>query len=106
MCAIDSAVDANGKNLVVKPILKHWKHDRESIQFFRASANFVYTFYSEGKRYFLRFANNSERTREAIYARLVRAMDLPDHPENPEWVKSLCLKLKNWINAYQASLES
>jgi len=70
MYAVDSAVDANGKSLVVKPILKHWKHDRESIQFFRASANFVYTFYSEGKRYFLRFASTSERTREAIEAEI------------------------------------
>lgn len=40
------------------------------------------------------------------YARLVRAMDLPEHPEEPAWLGSLRLKLKNWMDGYKASLEN
>ena len=40
------------------------------------------------------------------YARLVRAMDLPDHSEEPAWLGSLRMKLKNWMNVYKASLEN
>ena len=40
------------------------------------------------------------------YARLVRAMDLPHHSEEPAWLGSLRMKVKNWMNAYKASLEN
>lgn len=40
------------------------------------------------------------------YARLVRAMDLPPHGEDPAWLQSLRLKFENWLDDYKASLEN
>lgn len=49
-------------------ILQRWNHDSASIRFFRSSANFLYTFRINGTQHFLRFADSSERSREAIEA--------------------------------------
>ncbi len=68
MYAIDHLTNPNWENPVATQILQHWEHDIASIQFFRSSANFVYTFRKEGKPYFLRFASNSDRTREIVEA--------------------------------------
>jgi Ser/Thr protein kinase RdoA (MazF antagonist) len=40
------------------------------------------------------------------YARLVRAMDLPPHGEDPAWLHALRLKFGNWLDDYNASLEN
>jgi Ser/Thr protein kinase RdoA (MazF antagonist) len=70
MLAVDRAVDRHGKSLIAEQLLNPWEHDRDSVTFFRASANFIYLFHKAGKRFFLRFAADSERTREAIEAEI------------------------------------
>ncbi len=70
MLAVDRAVDRHGKSLIAEQVLKAWEHDRDSVTFFRASANFIYLFSKGGKPFFLRFAASSERTREAIEAEI------------------------------------
>jgi Ser/Thr protein kinase RdoA (MazF antagonist) len=67
---VDSAVDAQGQSHIAERILAHWEHDPGSAQFFRSSTNFVYTFRKGGKRYFLRFADNAERTEAEISAEM------------------------------------
>ncbi len=66
MFKVDSTVDADWHSPIAERILERWEHDEGSAQFFRSSTNFVYVFHKEGKRYFLRFADSTERTREAI----------------------------------------
>ncbi len=68
MWKVDSTVTAEGSSPVAEQILRNWEHDPGSVRFFRSSANFVYVFHKEGKRYFLRFADSSERSRETIEA--------------------------------------
>jgi Ser/Thr protein kinase RdoA (MazF antagonist) len=68
MWKIDATVSADGCSPVAERILTHWPHDAGSLRFFRSSANFLYTFNLEGKRYFLRFADSSERSRQTIEA--------------------------------------
>lgn len=68
MWKVDSTVDMGGSSPVAERILERWAHDSGSIRFFRSSANFVYVFRIDGKRHFLRFADSSERGREAIEA--------------------------------------
>src|SRR5437764_124850 len=70
MWAIDSTVDANGNSPVAERILAHWEYERGSVQFFRSSANFVYSFRNKGELCFLRFAESSERTRATIEAEM------------------------------------
>jgi len=70
MLAVDRAVDRHGKSLIAEQVLKPWEYDRDSVTFFRASANFIYLFRKGGKPFFLRFAAGSERTREAIEAEI------------------------------------
>ena len=68
MYAIDRLTNANGENPIATHILQRWEHDVASIQFFRSSANFVYSFRKGEQPYFLRFVASSERTRETIEA--------------------------------------
>ncbi|MDP9364734.1 MAG: phosphotransferase [Chloroflexota bacterium] len=68
MWNVDRTVDASGRSPVAERLLENWPHDRGSARFFRSSANFLYVFHHEGKRHFLRFADSSERNREAIEA--------------------------------------
>ena len=72
--AVDQTVDADGRSSVAERILERWPHDRGSARFFRSSANFVYSVEQAGRRCFLRFAAESERTRNAIEAE-VRLVD-------------------------------
>lgn len=68
MWKVDSIVEPSGSSPVAERILERWACDSGSIRFFRSSANFVYVFQINGKRHFLRFADSSERGREAIEA--------------------------------------
>lgn len=68
MWNVDRTIDANGSSPVAERILECWTYDTGSIRFFRSSANFLYVFRINGKHHFLRFADSSERSREAIEA--------------------------------------
>ncbi|GAC1311342.1 MAG: phosphotransferase enzyme family protein [Ktedonobacteraceae bacterium] len=70
MRTVDRTVDTHGQSPIAVQILKQWGHDRGTVKFFRASANFIYHFRKGGKPFFLRFAANSERTRETIQAEI------------------------------------
>ena len=68
MWKVDSMIDVAGSSPLAERILDHWTHDHGSVRFFRSSTNFLYVFRDDGNRYFLRFADGSERSREAIDA--------------------------------------
>jgi hypothetical protein len=68
MWKVDSTVDTAGSSRLAERILEGWQYEAGSVRFFRSSANFLYTFQSDDKRYFLRFAASSERSRAAIEA--------------------------------------
>src|SRR5689334_14616709 len=65
---VDATIDALGSSPVAERILENWPHNASTVRFFRSSANFSYVFRNDGKRYFLRFADGTERSREAIEA--------------------------------------
>ncbi|MEP7357374.1 MAG: phosphotransferase [Anaerolineales bacterium] len=67
---VDSLIDSAGSSPLAELILAHWPHDPRSLRFFRSSANFLYTFTQESRRYFLRFADGAERSRAAIEAEI------------------------------------
>lgn len=68
MWKVDSTIKADGSSPVAECILEKWARDVGSGRFFRSSANFLYIFQSESKHHFLRFADDSERSREVIEA--------------------------------------
>ena len=70
MWKVDGTIDADGSSPVARRILERWSHDRGSVRFFRSSANFLYVYRGEGERRFLRFADGSERSREATEAEI------------------------------------
>ena len=70
MQAVIEATDEDGHNRVAGKIGSRWDADPGSIQFFRASANFVFKFTRKGEGYVLRFNHGEERTREGIEAEL------------------------------------
>jgi Ser/Thr protein kinase RdoA (MazF antagonist) len=66
----------------IEQILEPWGFDEESIAIVRASANFVITFTKDGKRYFLRFNDSSEREYSTIEAELNIVKYLGDQSVN------------------------
>lgn len=67
---IDATVDAGGCTPTAEHILTHWSHEAGSLRFFRSSANFLYRFQQDGESFFLRFADNAERSRAMIEAEI------------------------------------
>jgi Ser/Thr protein kinase RdoA (MazF antagonist) len=123
MRTVDRAVDTHGQSPIAVQILKQWGHDRGTVKFFRASANFIYHFRKGGKPFFAFVRGYRTQhglhaelvsqlplflrmARLLIYAQLVRSMDLPPHAEDPAWLQSLRLKLETWLDDYRASLEN
>ena len=70
MLKVDSTVDSQWQSRIAERILSYWEHDPRSAQFFRSSTNFVYIFRKGGERYFLRFAESTERTGAEIEAEM------------------------------------
>lgn len=68
MQAVLEATDESGQNRVAAEIGSRWAADSGSIQFFRASANFVFKFTRKGRNFVLRFNHAEERTREGVEA--------------------------------------
>jgi Ser/Thr protein kinase RdoA (MazF antagonist) len=66
---VDREITADGRNPIAEEVARRWRHDPASVRFFRSSANFVYTLGAD-RGYFLRFAHESERSRDAIEAEL------------------------------------
>ena len=55
---------------VANEILKNWDHDRNSLNFWRGSANYVYFFKNEKEIYWLRFSKKDENSLEQIEAEI------------------------------------
>jgi Ser/Thr protein kinase RdoA (MazF antagonist) len=70
MLKVDSTVDSQWQSRIAERILWYWEHDPGSAQFFRSSTNFVYIFRKGEERYFLRFAESTERTGAEIEAEM------------------------------------
>lgn len=70
MKKVMDTVDTEWISPLGEKILENWGYDEGSIFILRASANFVFEFYKEGKHYFLRFNDASERNYSSIEAEL------------------------------------
>lgn len=70
MLKVDLAINEQGQSRIAEQILEHWEHDQGSAHFFRSSTNFIYVFSKGGERYFLRFADSTERSEAAVEAEM------------------------------------
>lgn len=70
MLAIHTTIRDDGGSAVANQIVASWEHDAQTVAFFRASANFVFTFTQGEQTRFLRFAHADDRTFAAIEAEL------------------------------------
>jgi Ser/Thr protein kinase RdoA (MazF antagonist) len=70
MLKVDSTIGDDSSSPVAEQILERWACDRGSVRFFRSSANFIYRFQDQDSMRYLRFADASERSREAIEAEM------------------------------------
>ncbi|UHA75504.1 phosphotransferase enzyme family protein [Paenibacillus sp. 481] len=69
-------------NAVAKQLIQHWDYDKDSLQFWRASSNFVYQFKQNEHVCFLRFAHEQDRSYEHICAELqfMQYLQANDYP--------------------------
>jgi Ser/Thr protein kinase RdoA (MazF antagonist) len=70
MRKIVDTVDDDRHSDIADQIASFWEPDAGSVKFFRASANFVFVFHKDKKKYFLRFAHTSERQKDRIRTEL------------------------------------
>ena len=70
MQAVLATTEEDGHNRIAEEIGACWGADPGSIQFFRASANFVFKFTQEGQKCVLRFNHEQERARASVEAEL------------------------------------
>jgi Ser/Thr protein kinase RdoA (MazF antagonist) len=66
MRKVVGTVDSEWKSPLAEEILRHWGYDEGSVYYFRASANFIFVFRKEGKRYFLRFIEDNQKSLQEI----------------------------------------
>ncbi|MBD2862441.1 GNAT family N-acetyltransferase [Paenibacillus oceani] len=62
-----------------KLLIERWAHDEGTLTFWRASSNFVYHFERDGKRHWLRFIHETDKTVSRIQAELDFMLYLLDH---------------------------
>ncbi|MBS4198173.1 phosphotransferase [Bacillus sp. FJAT-49732] len=73
-------------DVIAKNLIQNWDHDKGSLQFWRASSNFVYAFTQKQERFFLRFTLEKEKPFDEIMAELdfiqyLKSHDFPSvHP--------------------------
>lgn len=82
MMKVVETVDNEWRSPLAEEILSRWHYDEGTVYFFRASANFLFIFQREGKPYFLRFNDSSERDIKVIEAELRIVAYLKEHTLN------------------------
>ena len=65
---VDSTIDDAGRSDLATRLARHWTSDASTVRFFRSSTNFLYSFRRGGRRAFLRFCHDAERSREEVDA--------------------------------------
>ncbi|WP_409305148.1 hypothetical protein [Peribacillus sp. SCS-155] len=63
-------VNDEWQSKLAEDLLQKWQYDSERVHYFRASANFLFVFYQNGERHFLRFNEDTERNRERVSSEL------------------------------------
>jgi Ser/Thr protein kinase RdoA (MazF antagonist) len=70
MKALVATLNERWESAIVDAILSRWAHDPGTARYYRASANFLFTFKQAGQDYVLRFNHADERTSDYIQAEL------------------------------------
>lgn len=70
MMSLKNMVLGSENDSVAKQLIQSWKHDTDTLKFWRASSNFIYLFERNGVRHFLRFIHEEDNTIETIQAEL------------------------------------
>lgn len=70
MMSLKNMVRGSKNDSVAKRLIQSWEHDTGTLQFWRASSNFVYLFERNGARHFLRFIHEEDNSLENIQAEL------------------------------------
>lgn len=78
MQALVSTLTETHQSAIADQIAAAWAHDN-GVQYFRASANFIFTFCNAEQRFVLRFAHASDRSADAIRAELAFLQHLAAH---------------------------
>ncbi|HET7580226.1 MAG TPA: phosphotransferase [Bacillales bacterium] len=90
MKKVVDTLDHEGRSSLGDHILERWGYDKDSVQYLRASANFVFVFHKNNRAYFLRFNDACERDLAMIEAEIEILHYLKDKPlRTAQPVKSL-----------------
>jgi Ser/Thr protein kinase RdoA (MazF antagonist) len=70
MKALLEQTDEEWRSPVAETIVQGWDYDKDTLFFWRASANFIFVFHKNGQKYFLRFSEQSEKALDSISAEM------------------------------------
>lgn len=65
-----ATVDEEWRSSLAEKILECWEHDTDPPKFVRSSANFIFIFWKDGQKFFLRFNDTLERNLKTIQAEI------------------------------------
>ncbi|MFC3746602.1 GNAT family N-acetyltransferase [Paenibacillus sp. GCM10012306] len=70
MMLLKNMVRGSENDSVAKQLIQRWEHDRDTLNFWRASSNFIYEFKRNDIPYFLRFVHEEDNNIDNIQAEL------------------------------------
>ena len=89
---------------VANEIIVNWKHDGESLKFWRGSANYVYFFTYRKQKYWLRFSKKDENSLEQIQAEIEFLLYLKNN--NYPAVNPIKSKNNKYVEVVEIELET
>jgi len=107
-------IDEDWKSKFAEKIAELWQADKNSVEYFRASANFIFLFRKNEEVYFLRFNRDDERNLEEIKNEIEIIIQLrnkmdnivePIKSKNGEYVESIETNLGNFYAVTFKALE-
>ncbi|WP_217592502.1 phosphotransferase enzyme family protein [Cohnella sp. GbtcB17] len=100
MMHLKNMVRGMENDTVARQFIRHWEHDPQTLKFWRASSNFVYTFERDGVRQFLRFIHEEDNAIDRIQSELDFMLYLIEH--GYPTVSPIRSADGNWIEAVQS----
>ena len=82
MKQVVETLNDNWESKLANNIVNLWDHDKNTVKYFRSSANFIFTFQKRNNRFFLRFNKSSSKSKRELQEEIKLLKALNERKEN------------------------
>lgn len=82
MKQVVETLNDNWESKLANDIANLWDHDKDTVKYFRSSANFIFTFQKRNNRFFLRFNKSSAKSKKELQEEIKLLKALNERKEN------------------------